>query len=388
MKKSLIAFAIFGAFAASASAQSSVTLYGIIDAAVVHKTSQTASGGTGSLDAGQLATSRWGIKGSEDLGGGLKANFNLEGTLANDTGAVGAGFGPGAAPACAAPPYNGAACPLAQSGNTSTSMFDRLSWVGLSGDFGAVTAGRNNMLAIDALAGADPMSLAHAPSNPNVALIALNSAGFYGNFGANTGGSGLRQNNSVKYTTPVNKFGLGGSAMYAFGEKAGDGSANTYKGLSGYFSDGKSIVGLTFAKYQDNVGFSGGGSTLTQMGIGAKIVMDAKVTIKGTYAETKVDTSQRKVAVFGIGIDYALTPAVTLTGAYYDSKMSGKLAAYKGISDQYLAIVKYAFSKRTTAYASLTHVNAGGASGKSLALGLVGVSDHANRGLVGVMHAF
>lgn len=377
MKKSLIAFAIFGAFAASASAQSSVTLYGIIDAAVVHKTSQTASGGTGSLDAGQLATSRWGIKGSEDLGGGLKANFNLEGTLANDTGAVGAGFGP-----------NAAGSPLAQSGNASTSMFDRLSWVGLSGDFGAVTAGRNNMLAIDALAGADPMSLAHAPSNPNVALIALNSAGLYGNFGANTGGSGLRQNNSVKYTTPVNKFGLGGSAMYAFGEKAGDGSANTYKGLSGYFSDGKSIVGLTFAKYQDNVGFSGGGSTLTQMGIGAKIVMDAKVTIKGTYAETKVDTTQRKIAVFGLGIDYALTPAVTLTGAYYDSKMSGNLAAYKGISDQYLAIVKYAFSKRTTAYASLTHVNAGGASGKSLALNLVGVSDHANRALVGVMHAF
>lgn len=384
MKKSLIAFAIFGAFAASASAQSSVTLYGIIDAAVVHKTSQTASGGTGSLDAGQLLTSRWGIKGSEDLGGGLKANFNLEGTLGNDTGAVGAGFG--------TPPTGSTANTQA---GYATSTFDRLSWVGLSGDFGAITAGRNNMLAIDALASADPMSLAHAPSNPNIMLSALNSAGLYGNFGANGSGSALRQNNSVKYTTPVNKFGLGGSAMYAFGEKAGDGSANTYKGLSGYFSDGKSIVGLTFAKYQDNVGFSGGGSTLTQMGIGAKIVMNAKVTIKGTYAETKVDTSQRKIAVFGAGIDYAMTPAVTLTGAYYDSKMSGPA---KGRSDQFIALAKYAFSKRTTAYASLTHVNLSEKAGQTsaakaqvsgLALSLIGSGfDHANRVAVGMLHAF
>lgn len=371
MKKSLIAFAVLGAFAASASAQSSVTLYGIIDAAVVHKTTQTASGGTGSLDSGQLLTSRWGIKGSEDLGGGLKANFNLEGTLFNDTGASGVSFGPGTG-----------GSPLAQNGGT-TSLFDRLAWVGLSGGFGTLTAGRNNMLNIDALAGSDPMGLAHAPTNPNVALAALNIAGFYGNFGANGGGTALRQNNSIKYTTPVNSYGLGGSAMYAFGEQAGNISANSYKGLSGYFSDGKSVLGATYGKYQDAVPV--GGSTLTQMGVGMKIVMDDKITIKSTYAETKVDTTQRKIAIFGIGMDFAMTPAVTLTGAYYDSKMSGPA---KGISDQYVALAKYAFSKRTSAYASFTHINAGGATGKQLALGLVGVSDHANRALVGMLHAF
>ena len=371
MKKSLIAFAIFGAFAASASAQSSVTLYGIIDAAVVHKTTQTASGGTGSLDAGQLLTSRWGIKGSEDLGGGLKANFNLEGTLFNDTGAAGVSFGPGTG-----------GSPLAQNGGT-TSLFDRLAWVGLSGGLGTIVAGRNNMLSADALASSDPMGLAHAPTNPNVALSTLNLAGFFGNFGSNGGGTALRQNNSVKYTTPVNSYGLGGSAMYAFGEKAGDISANSYKGLSGYFSDGKSVIGATYGKYQDGVGV--GGSTLTQMGLGMKIVMDDRITIKSTYAETKVDTTQRKITVFGIGMDYALSPAVTLTGAYYDSKMSGPV---KGISDQYVAIAKYAFSKRTTAYASFTHVNAGGLAGKSLSFNLVGVSDHANRALVGMNHSF
>ncbi|MES2048617.1 MAG: porin [Pseudomonadota bacterium] len=373
MKKSLIAFAIFGAFAASASAQSSVTLYGIIDAATVHKTTQTASGGTGTLESGFLGTSRWGIKGSEDLGGGLKANFNLEGTLANDTGAVGAGFGTAAG-----------GSPLSQAGAT-TSVFDRLSWVGLSGAFGAVTMGRNNMLAIDALAGADPMGLAHPATNPNLYFSALNGAPFFGNFGTNLGGSALRQNNSVKYSMPI-MSGFGGAAMYGFGEKAGDGGANSYKGLSGFFTDGKSIVGVNYAKMQDGVGYSGGGSTLTQTGFGAKIVMDAKISIKGTYAQTKVDTTQRKIAVFGIGMDYALTPTTTLTGAYYDTKLSG---AAKGRSDQYVALAKYAFSKRTIAYASATHVNVDTKANAALAIGIIGAGfDHANRFGVGMQHSF
>ena len=228
-----------------------------------------------------------------------------------------------------------------------------------------------------------------------VIWLTLNGAPYFGNFGTNGGGSALRQSNSVKYTTPVNQFGLGGSAMYGFGEKTGDGSANSYKGLSGYFSDGKSIIGVNIAKLQDNVGFTGGGATLTQTGIGAKIVMDDKVTVKGTYAQTKVDTTQRKVAVFGIGMDYALTPVVTLTGAYYDTKLSG---ATKGRSDQYVALAKYAFSKRTTAYASATHTNLSekakittqaGRDVAGLAIGLVGVGfDHANRFSVGMQHSF
>ncbi len=293
--------------------------------------------------------------------------------MANDTGAVGAGFGTAAG-----------GSPLSQAGAT-TSVFDRLSWVGLSGAFGAVTMGRNNMLAIDALAGADPMGLAHPATNPNLYFSALNGAPFFGNFGTNLGGSALRQNNSVKYSMPI-MSGFGGAAMYGFGEKAGDGGANSYKGLSGFFTDGKSIVGVNYAKMQDGVGYSGGGSTLTQTGFGAKIVMDAKISIKGTYAQTKVDTTQRKIAVFGIGMDYALTPTTTLTGAYYDTKLSG---AAKGRSDQYVALAKYAFSKRTIAYASATHVNVDTKANAALAIGIIGAGfDHANRFGVGMQHSF
>ena len=380
MKKSLIAFAIFGAFAASASAQSSVTIYGIIDAATVYTDNQNAAGGSKmSLDAGQMATSRWGIKGSEDLGGGLKANFNLEGTLANDTGAAGAGFGPGPSALCPTTPTS---CPLAQGGGSSSSLFDRLSWVGLSGNFGSVTFGRNNILGVDSVGLADPLSLAHAGNNPNVAIVALNIASLHGNFGTNGGGSALRQNNSVKYLTPM-VSGFGAAAMYGFGEKAGDSSANSYKGLSGYFTDGKSGIALAYATLEDATA----ASTLTQWGGGGKLKMDA-FTFKLTYAQTEVNTTNRKLEVIGAGVDYALSATTTLTGAYYNTKRSGDVSAK---ADQYIIMPKYAFSKRTTAYASYTYAKAGSTAAKDvgLALGIIGGGQSdANRLAVGVMHAF
>jgi len=85
MKKSLLALGVLGAFAGAAHAQSSVTLYGIIDGGFtyVNKTGGNVAG-TGnatkniSLNSGNLQGSRWGLKGAEDLGGGLKAIFVLE----------------------------------------------------------------------------------------------------------------------------------------------------------------------------------------------------------------------------------------------------------------------------------------------------------------------
>ena len=201
-----------------ASAQSSVTVYGIVDAAVTVINNQ--AGGTKTqLEAGQLATSRWGFKGTEDLGGGLKANFMLESTLANDTGAGGSSFGPNAT----------TNSPFTQSGGTA-SFFDREATVGLSGGFGSVNAGRQNMLGVNSIGLADPMGLAHAGTNPNVVYSALNSGALFGGYGTNGGGTELRQNNSIKYVTPI-MSGFIGAAMYGFGEKAGDNSANSYAAL-------------------------------------------------------------------------------------------------------------------------------------------------------------
>ncbi len=91
MKKtafSLAAMAVLAA-AGSAHAQSNVTLYGRLDAGI----SNTSNAGPNKssmtqVSSGGMNTSRWGILGSEDLGGGLKAVFNLEGGILVDTGAA------------------------------------------------------------------------------------------------------------------------------------------------------------------------------------------------------------------------------------------------------------------------------------------------------------
>lgn len=359
----------------SALAQSSVTLYGVVDAAVTYTTKQTATGGarTG-IDAGQLATSRWGMRGSEDLGGGLKANFVLEGTLINDTGATGLGFGGNTTVAGAA---------VGNPGGSSNSLFDRGATVGLSGGFGAVTLGRQNILGVDSIGMADPIGLSQPAINPNVAFSALNAGALYSTFGTNDGGAALRQNNSIRYVTPV-MSGFGAALMHGFGEQPGNSSANTYSGISGFFTDGKSGVALAYGKFNNRTD----NSKLTLWGGGAKYAVTSGLTLKVTYAQNEVDTTNRKIAVIGAGVDFMVMPALTLTAAVYNSKRSGDV---NGKANQYVGLAKYALSKRTNLYTILTHAKAGSTAAADVGMGaglITAGNDSANRLTVGVFHAF
>jgi GBP family porin len=75
------------AVTAAATAQSSVTLYGRADVSIDHVSIKSPTGSK-SLTAMSNDGSRWGVRGSEDLGGGLKANFNLENGFAIDNGSI------------------------------------------------------------------------------------------------------------------------------------------------------------------------------------------------------------------------------------------------------------------------------------------------------------
>ncbi|MFA7506297.1 MAG: porin [Burkholderiaceae bacterium] len=112
MKKSLIAAAVVAALPAFAQAQTNVTMYGIVDASVNGIDLGDGARTAMSVGHGSMSTSRWGVRGSEDLGGGLKAVFQLEAGIANDTGAHDSAF------------------------------FQRTAQVGLQGGFGTVKLGR------------------------------------------------------------------------------------------------------------------------------------------------------------------------------------------------------------------------------------------------------
>ena len=366
----------------SALAQSSVTLYGIVDAAVSYTTKQNATPGGPSvgsvtkIDAGQLATSRWGMRGSEDLGGGLKATFNLESFVGNDTGAGGGAFGPAATP--------------------TASLFDRAAIVGVSGGFGAVTLGRQNILAVDAVGSVDPIGFSQPGINPNVAFSALNAGGLFGTYGTNGGGAALRQNNSIRYALPV-MSGFSGAAMYGFGEQTGNSSANTYLGLLGSFNAGPITASIGFNQLKNANATAATTDKLTLVGGGLKYAISNAIAVKATYTQSKADIApERKIAVAGVGVDFMVMPGLTLTGAFYNTKRTETTTVaattFSSKANQLVGKVNYALSKRTSIYGLMTNEKVN--DGNQLVARRVGLiataqgEKSANRLAVGVFHSF
>src|ERR1700712_2596433 len=118
MKKSLLALAVLGSFAGVASAQSNVTLFGVLDLSADYI--KNGSTKLKTLDSNQLSSNRIGFRGVEDLGNGLSAGFWLEAGMSNDTGAAGG-----------------------NAGAPGTTFFNRRSTVSLMGNFGEVRLGRD-----------------------------------------------------------------------------------------------------------------------------------------------------------------------------------------------------------------------------------------------------
>ncbi|MGV8891804.1 MAG: porin [Burkholderiaceae bacterium] len=172
MKKSLIALAVLASVAGVAQAQSAVTIYGKLDLGITKLTGDTTN--LGLTNAAQMQTnhpSRIGFKGTEDLGGGLSAIFQIENRFNADTGAL---------------PAN-------------KPLFSGPTFVGLAGNFGAVKMGRN-WSTID-----------------SVSSAAIDPFEGDGIGGMNTV-TRLRINNSITYYAPE-MSGFGGQVQYILGEK-------------------------------------------------------------------------------------------------------------------------------------------------------------------------
>ena len=201
MKKSLIALAVLAASGA-AMAQSSVTLFGVVDAAIRYVDADTVAGKGGgsqwSLADSGYNSSRLGFRGTEDLGGGLNASFWLEAGINNDNGT------------------GDATNTNNSAGGTSTGnglTFNRRSTVSLAGSWGELRLGRDYVPFFWNTTIFDPFG-----TNGVGAVTAFTTAGL----GAITGGlnvTAVRASNSIGYFMP-NMSGFYGQAMYAMGEQS------------------------------------------------------------------------------------------------------------------------------------------------------------------------
>jgi predicted porin len=198
MKKSLLALAVLGAFAGAASAQSSVTLFGVVDAAA--KSVKNGDTTTRQLGTDGLASSRLGFRGVEDLGGGLQAGFWLEAGVAPDAGTAGGS-------------------------NTTTGVtafFNRRSTVSLMGGFGEVRLGRDYTPSFWNLTVFDPFGTNGVGSYLN--LFASGAIGTPLLSGAKTL---VRADNTIGYFLPPNLGGFYGQVQVGAPE---GGTGNKYVG--------------------------------------------------------------------------------------------------------------------------------------------------------------
>jgi len=355
MKKTLMVAALTGVFATAAHAQSSVTLYGLIDAGVTYTNNQ---GGHSAWQerSGTVNGSRWGLRGAEDLGGGLKAIFTLENG------------------------FNIANGSLAQSGR----MFGRQAFVGLASEqYGAVTLGRQYDSVVDYLA---PLSItgtqyggtiaAHPYDNDNlnnsirfnntVKYSSVNYAGFkFGgtysfsnsaefannraySFGASytwgplaAAAGYLQLNNDVPAGAFTNGVGNANVASSGAGAQTGEwtflaGRQRTFGGGLSY-TFGPATAGFVYT--QTNLGDTlGGGISGTQSGTGT-----------GAGGGIGFNANSARFQNFEGNIRYALTPALSLAGAYTYTRANlggGVNPNYNSVSLQ----SDYALSKRTDVY--------------------------------------
>ena len=275
MKKSLIALAVLGV-AGVAHAQSSVTLYGIVDVGIIKEKDAATE-----LRSGGMSTSRLGFKGTEDLGGGLSAVFKLEGSLAVDT------------------------------GTPDALKFNRESYVGLAGGFGEVRFGKN-WTAYDDIAGAaNPVfdsnsftpgairpSFAFYTSNPNNGIKYV-SPDFGGVSGAVS--TSLREGGTTRSTAFQVSYAGGPVTAGVAYQIDKDGVDETkFTVLNGAYDFGVAKLLAGYGRTTD------GSDKATDLSIGADVPLGA-LTLSAGFVQTKLDGVSDRLRSFGLGATYDLS---------------------------------------------------------------------------------
>lgn len=334
LKKTAVALAAFGALTGVAHAQSNVTLYGLVDLYVGKITTKTTtaagvttrtSPGT-SLSSGGLNGSRWGLRGTEDLGGGLKATFQLESGFNADTGT-----------------------------SVAPGGFNRTSKVGLSGGFGSFEMGRQYtqmFLLMDRFdaQGTSSFSATNAIFGP--ALAGVPPAATPAAAGAQSPAN--RRDNMLQYTTPT-MGGFTGAVQYAFGENGGPGiSAGRAMGVSALYADGPiAVQGV----YESLKGAGSGAATAKTTGLGASYDFTA-VKVLAQFVNQKDGLAGGfKDSGFVLSVAVPVGSAGSVN-AGIGSEKTKAVATGLRVGKTSSASIEYRhdLSKRTTVYAGLTNV--------------------------------
>lgn len=345
MQKKLLTMAVAGALALPAVALAQVTVYGTMDGGLRNQTKALTAGGDGGVMTatdGLRTTNRWGLRGSEDLGGGLMANFTLEGQYASDSGG-----GPGSA-----------------AGVGNQGIFQRKSIVGLSKGGNSVDIGRDYTVNFKSQGIYDPMSYTYTGVTPS----------------AGTNVAGTRSSNMV---TAGFRFGSGGVRVdYALGEVV-DESWGTRTGLMADFAFGPVTVTGAYSTMKDA---ATGTFTTNTTNLGGAYRMGA-FTFRAGWSDTETETAggDTNSPMILLGLQYGFSPTLNLRVGYYDTSFetNGNETGSRKVT---IVALDYVLSKRTTAYVAFDRTGIDGTAANTV-LG-VASADGATGLSVGIAHSF
>ena len=338
MNKSLIAV-LLSACASTAAAQSALNMYGVLDSGLVLEGGGK-NGSVTKVSGGAAAGSRLGFRGSEDLGGGLAANFVLEAGINVDDGTLNAGGG----------------------------LFGRQAFVGLSGPIGALTMGRQYSLiylAVNEVA--DPFRTGSAGRANNVLQMA-----------------GTRINNAVRYTSPaLNGFNV--NLQYAAGEVAGREQAGRHLDAELAYLRGPLAGRLIYSTYNDAPASAAAALNSTRTSSAMASYQFGAVKLHAGYAANKNDINMDSRDAIA-GLTY-INGANRYTSSVIHHNDRTRVNADV---DQYAVGAYHALSKRTELYlifATMRRKNA--AAEAAFFVGNASDAGSGNRGTnIGLKHSF
>ena len=322
MKKSILSLAVLTMVAGLAHAQSNVQVYGLIDAGVEHVNhANAAQGGATRVISGGKNTSRWGFKGTEDLGGGLKAVWGLEGGILMDTGAA-----------------DGA-------------MFKRQAFVGLEGGYGRLVIGRSFTTTYDFLIGVDPLGFA-----PNYSWSTSGGATGPSKYGMTTAFDTL-----IKYSGSAGEFKYG--ATIGLGEQAGNSTDSRKYAVAGSWTHDGLLIMTSYEEVNGNLLAATGKRDVTTVYHLAADYKTGPWRVSGGLRGYKLEAGKaatpdvRGDTLFG-GVSYKTASDITLTGAVYHVDVKNVAAGKDADPTMVVLRAMKALSKRTDLYVAAAHASA------------------------------
>jgi predicted porin len=342
-------------FCGLAQAQSNVTLYGVVDGGLLYtsKTLNTVTGQNGgktfAMNDSGLTSSRFGLKGGEDLGGGLKVNFNLESGINISNGGY---------------------------ADSNGNFFGRQAWVALDGKFGTFTAGLQFSPFFIALVESDPRGFTQFGSG----LV---------NLIGSVGGTSIFTSNAVSYTSP-NIAGFVGKALFAFGGAAGNFQAGRQYSASLIYQGSALMVTASI--------FDGNSGGTVQTPIPTTVAFEGRtlgaaynfgpVTARASFVNYKVAGSFNS-DVLAVGVDSFVLPQLDINGGVWVTSDRDHTANHSLV----VALgTQYFLSKTTSLYAQVGVVNNDGAMNTGLSVApfsaLHGVSGTTTGAGIGIEHNF